>query len=158
MVLESFTDAHGLFLAAREAARERERCIRQLEAMRLTGGGSDGIKVSRGSVSDPMARVDGIMDMETRWRDAMAADEALMEHVTLVLYGRDRDGGVAALLGSVYADVMWWHYLAGETWKRTGEIVHYSRTRCYQMGEEVCDLVDALGVDAVIRGVGFAEE
>lgn len=154
-----FVSARDLFDAARDAAIECERCRRQLEAMRESGGGSD-VHVSRGSVSDPMARVDRIIDQEARWESVIERDERLMDLATSVLYGEDQmgSGGVHALLGSVYADILWWHYLALEKWDRVGEIVHYSPQRCKQLRNVAFDLIDAHGIAETVCGSGMAEE
>lgn len=151
--------ARDLFESAHDAAWECERCRRQLLAMRESSGAGSDIHVSRGSISDPMARVDRIIDREARWESIIERDEALMDYATAVLYGRDQDGngGVDALLGSVYADVLWWHYLALETWERVGRIVHYSPERCKQLRDIAFDVIDANGLLETVNGIGMAE-
>lgn len=157
-----FLEARDLFDAARAAAMENERTRRMLMEMELreTGGGSSDVKISRGSISDPMRRVDARIDKEALWGTRIEENERLMDYATCVLYGENQDGkgGVCALLGSAYADVLWWHYLGCETWKRVGEIVYYSERRCKQIRDIAFDLVDSIGVDAAIAGTGIAEK
>ncbi len=154
--------ARDLFDAARTAAMECERTRRMLAAMEDAeqGGGSAlGVKVAHGSIADPMRRVDARMDRESAWRIRIEENERLMDYATCVLYGREQDGrgGVAALLGTVYADVMWWYYLGCERWERVGEIVGYSKTGCKRLRDVACDLIDAHGLAATVGGEGMAE-
>lgn len=141
---------------------ECERTRRMLLAMELREGGSggDGAKVSGGSVSDPMRRVDARLDMEAQWGVRIEENEQLMDYATSVLYGRDQDGkgGVSLLLGMLYADVIWWHYLGCETWARTGDIVGYSPQRCKALRDIAFDFVDGLGLANIIDGKGIAED
>ena len=155
----SFDSARQLFDAARDAAWECERLRRQLEMMRSASGGGSDVKVSHGSVSDPMARVDRMLDREAAWEATIERDESLMDFATDLLYGADQmgGGGVATVLGMRHADILWWHYLALETWDRTGAIVGYSPARCKQLRDEAFDVMDALGAERVRAGMGLAE-
>lgn len=163
MALESFTCARDLFDAARAAAMECERTRRMLLAMEATEGmAGHGMteRVRSGSVSDPMRRTDARIDKERLWQARIEENEELMDYATCVLYGREQDGkgGVCALLGSAYADILWWHYLGCETWESTGSMVFYSESRCKQMRDIAFDLVDSIGIGAAISGTGVAEE
>lgn len=163
MALESFVCARDLFDAARVAAFECERIRRMLQAMEdaeQTCGAELGSKVQSGSISDPMRRVDARIDKELLWLQRIEQDESLMDAATCVLYGRDQDGkgGVSLLLGMLYADVIWWHYLGCETWARTGDIVGYSPQRCKALRDIAFDFVDGLGLANIIDGKGIAED
>ena len=157
-----YTDARSLFDAARSAALECERTRRMLIAMELreTGGGASDVKISRGSISDPMRRTDARLDKEALWGVRIEENEQLMDYATCVLYGRDQDGkgGISLLLGMLYADVIWWHYLGCETWARTGDIVGYSPQRCKALRDIAFDFVDGLGLANIIDGRGIAED
>ena len=153
--------ARDLFDAARTAATECERTRRMLLAMEAAeqgGRASLDSKIARGSISDPMRRVDARIDREAAWRVRIEENESLMDYATCVLYGSEQDGkgGIAVLLGTAYADALWWYYLGHETWERTGEIVGYSKSRCKSMRDVAFDLVDALGLAATICGEGMA--
>ena len=160
MAFYSFDSARQLFDAARDAAWECERLRRQLEVMRSASGGGSDVKVSHGSVSDPRARVDRMLDREAAWEAAIERDESLMDFATDLLYGDDQmgSGGVAAMIGLVYADALWWHYLGLETWERVGEIVGYSAVRCKQLRDVAFDVIDAHGVSRIVSGDGIACE
>lgn len=158
-----FQNVRELFDAARDAALENERMTRMLQAMEasevMPGKGMTD-RIAHGTVSDPMRRTDARIDRERLWHTRIEENERLMDYATCVLYGSDQDGkgGVCALLGIVYADILWWHYLGCETWERTGEIVYYSERRCKQIRDIAFDLVDSIGVGAAIAGVGVAEK
>lgn len=158
-----YASARDLFDAARDAAMECERIRRMLLAMEeseLSSGGGGGVKVSAGSISDPMRRVDARLDKEAVWHARIEEDERLMGVATRICYGRDEDGkgGLSLLLGMLYADVVWWHYLGCETWARTGDIVGYSAQRCKALRDIALDFVDGLGLANVIDGMGIAED
>ena len=163
MASQTFTDARQLFEAAREAVREMERTRRMLEAMEAaeqSGGSTLGAKVAAGSVSDPMRRVDARLDREAVWERRIEEDARLMDYACCLLYGAEQDGrgGVAALMGSLWADVIWWRYLGDATWAKAGEVVGYSRTRCKELAAEAMDALDAYGAERMLGGRGFAEE
>lgn len=153
-----YASARELFDAAREAAIECERTRRMLQAMEdaegATGGGM-GPKVSRGSTSDPMRRVDARIDREAVWHRRIEEDERVMDYATGVCYGGETDGkgGVDALLGTAYADILWWRYLAAESWDTVARMVGYSPRRCAELQAIALDFVDANGIRATIAGV-----
>ena len=60
--------------------------------------------------------------------------------------------GIDAALGSVYADVLWWRYLAAESWDDVARMVGYSPRRCAELQAIAFDYVDSVGVDGAIRG------
>lgn len=160
-----FTSARDLFESAREAAMDAERCMRQLERMESSalslGGASFEPRVSATSETDRMgAMVAAYVDMQARLRARQDDDYAVIDYATSVIYGRDQDsrGGVAALLSHAHADALWWHYLGCETWEDVAETIHFSVGRCKQMRNEAFDLVDAVGMDAVLDGRGLAED
>ena len=156
-MVEAWDDARGLFETARAAAQECERTRRMLRAMEdaegATGGGM-GARVSRGSVSDPMRRVDARIDKEALWQRRIEDNERVMDRATCVLYGAEQDGrgGIDAALGSVYADVLWWRYLAAESWDDVARMVGYSPRRCAELQAIAFDYVDSVGVAGAIRG------
>lgn len=125
-----------------------------------TGGGM-GPRVSSGTVSDPMRRVDARIDKEGVWARRIAEDERLMDHAVRVVYGADQDGrgGVDALLGATYADILWWRYLAAESWEGVARAVGYSARRCVELRDIALDFVDANGIAATIAGerMGLAD-
>lgn len=153
-----YASARDLFEAAREAAVECERTRRMLQEMEAgegVAGGGLGMRVSRGSTSDPMRRTDARIDHENVWRRRIAEDERLMDYATSVLYGAEQDGrgGVDALLGTAYADILWWRYLAAAPWAVVARMVDYSVRRCAELHAVALDFVDANGIRATIAGV-----
>lgn len=161
--METYSSARDLFDAARGAAIECERIRRMLIAMESAEqsvGTALGMKVDAGSISDPMRRVDARIDKESRWHQRIEEDERLMDLATSVCYGADQDGkgGLSLLLGMLYADIIWWHYLGTETWARTGDIVGYSPQRCKAIRDIAFDFIDGLGVANIIDGMGIAED
>ena len=128
-----FASARALFDAARDAARECERCRRQIERMES----SEGLKAQRydvighgSGVRDPMRQTDRRIDFEQRKREAVEDDESLMDYAFCVLYGADRNSGASSLVGEFAADVVWWHWLGDLTWTATANMLDASESWC----------------------------
>ena len=128
-----FDNARALFDAARDAARECERCRLQIERM----ASSEGLKAQRydaighgSGVSDPMRQTDRRIDFENRKREVIENDEALMDYAFCVLYGADRNSGASSLVGEFPADVVWWHWLGDLTWTATANMLDASKSWC----------------------------
>lgn len=158
MVSQWFSGAKEMFEAAREAALDMERARRQLEMLECAGHADLGVRIRSGSISDPMRRVDGIIDRSRVLDARMERDAELVDYACSVIYGREQDGrgGVCMLLGPLHADVLWWRYPGTATWEQVGAAVGYSRTRCKELAAEAIDLCDAYGPDAVLDGRGLA--
>ena len=126
-----------------------------METTEQSVGTALGMKVDSGSISDPMRRVDARIDKESRWHQRIEEDERLMDLATSVCYGRDQDGkgGLSLLLGMLYADILWWRYLAAESWETVARMVGYSPRRCAELQAIALDFVDANGIRATIAGV-----
>lgn len=157
----AFASSRELFEAAREASRDAERIRRQLDAMEqraLSLGGGMGERVSSTGEPDRMAgRVAALVDMESALRERQESDYALLDLACAVLYGTDSEGGLSVLVPSWWCDVIWWRYLAGETWERVGSAVGYSPHRCWEVACLAFDVCDGWGLPSVMRGVGGAE-
>lgn len=156
MGLESFEcrDARELFECARDAARDAESKLRILKAMEAAEGprGSGG-STGGGGASDPMARVDERIVREQGWAKRIEEDYELVDAACAVLYGRDFQGGLDKLLGTAYADVLYFRYLAYESWDTVAERVGYSARQCFRMHDVALDFVDSNGVEETMAGV-----
>lgn len=161
-----YASARDLFDAARDAAMECERTrqmlLRMEHAAEGIGGASFEPRVRTTSEPDRMgSRVAALIDREDAWRARIEEDERLMDHAVRVIYGADQDGrgGVDALLGATYADILWWRYLAAESWEGVARAVGYSARRCVELRDIALDFVDANGIRATIAGerVGLAD-
>ena len=98
-----FANTRALFDAARDAARECEKCRIQVEKLES----SEGVKAQSydatghgSSPSDPMRPTDRRIEFERRKHDIIEDDEALMDYAFDVLYGADRESGASSLLAS----------------------------------------------------------
>ena len=154
--------ARDLMEAARRSAIEAERTRRSLARMEAREGprspslnphGTGGVP------ADPMAATDERMDYEARMRSRVEAVYAIIAEACDAIYGSDQtgSGGVCSLLGSAYADCLWWRYCAAATWAEVAEGCGMSERWCRDAVSVACDAVDAYGVGRVIRGLGLAE-
>ena len=69
-----------------------------------------------------------------------------------VLYGRDFRGGLDKLLGTAYADVLYFRYLAYESWDTVAERVGYSVKQCQRYCWVAFDFIDANGIEETADG------
>ena len=147
--------ARDFFDAVAVAAKERERTrsmLARMEAMEKASGSGLGGRVSGGGSSDPMARVDARIDREAVWHRRMTECEAMLNEAEAVIYGADGRAGVALALGSVYADVLWWRYVAAEKWPVVAAMVGKDRKTCTIYRNTALDYVDSVGLEAAARG------
>lgn len=155
-----YTSAREFFAAVRDASIEADRTrrmLQRLEAAEGLKGQSYAPRVASGN-RDVMQRTDARMDYEERMRQRVNEDYALMDLGDQVIYGRESGkGGIDALLGSAYADVVWWRTCGGATWDGVAEAVSYSRRRCVEMYEAAMDVVDAYGFERCAQGEGAAQ-
>lgn len=156
--MTAYQSARDLFEAARDASRDAEYIKRRIMRMQEAEG-ARGASLTP-SVSHPlgdvMARTDARMDYEARVSGRLEEDYALVDLACAVLYGDDNRGGVAALLGTRVADLLWHHYLDGESWDEAARVVGMPRTTAFREKDKALDLVDMYGVDLVRRGQGAA--
>lgn len=156
----TYATSRELFEAARDAAGESERTLVQLRRMEESEqrlGGGIVAAVSRGEAPDPRRRTDERLDLEAMMGRRLEEDDRLMDFATTLLYGEKRgEGGVAALLGTDYADLLWWRYLGRESWERASQAAGWSRRAARRKAEEAFDLMDALGAEHVREGRGMA--
>ena len=151
------SEARDYFEDVRQAAKRCERTRRMLQAMEVheqSSGAGLGGRVSGGGNNDPMCRVDSRIDKEALWHRRIADDEKLLDEATSVLYGEhyDGSGGVDAALGSEYADVLWWRYLAAESWGVVAKAVGTSRTKATELANVALEYVDSVGLYAARQG------
>lgn len=158
-----YASSRDLFEAARSASKENDRTSRMLaemeEAEGLRGAGT-GARVASGSIGDPMARTDARVDSEAAWHRRIEENCELINLASAVLYGRwyDGSGGIDSLLSGKHADVLWWYYLACESWSVVAEKVGYSQQRCMQLRDEAFDTIDSYGVRRIVDGLGIAKD
>lgn len=156
-----YETSRELFEAVRVAAGELERTQEQLREMedaetRLGGGIVTGPRKS--SRNDPSRRTDARIDLEAMMRRRIEEDEQVVDYATSLLYGGEQNGrgGVSALFGTDYADLLWWRYLGCESWERASRAAGWSRRVARIRAEEAFDLMDVLGAEDVIAGRGLA--
>lgn len=161
-MIERYATAKDLFEAARDAVRERAAASAQLEHMRARrmlgskpvgwSGGAQRRDVNGTSASNDL------VDFEAMMRGRLAEDERLLDFAARVAYGEDGRGGVAALLGTGYADVLFWRYLNAETWVACGNMCHVAPATAKRRAMCALDAVDAVGIERAIDGQGIAAD
>lgn len=157
-----YRNARELFEAARDAVRDRESVARQLAVMdsRRHGGSSPIFGGGKGSPRDVNGTAANIayIDAETRMKVRVEEDERLVGVANAVLYGRDGLGGLAHLLGPQAADAVFWRYLGSETWGACEAACGMSRKTISSLIDASFDVLDAVGVERAVDGVGIAAD
>lgn len=156
----AYQGARDLFAAARDASADAEYIRRRIERMEAAEGVrgaslSPSVSGSRADVNGT-SRTDARVDYEARVARRLEEDYALIDVACAVLYGDDGTGGVAALLGTRVADLLWHHYLDCESWDEAAEAVGMPRTTAFREKDKALDLVDMYGFDLVRQGLGSA--
>jgi len=155
-----YQSAREFFEAARSAAAESARTERALERMRaaeglrgasLAGGGA------RGRDPHAMGATDARMDFEAVAARRLSDDLRLLEAARRVIYGAgELGGGVAALLGSATADVLFMRCCRAMGWRAVADVVGQSVSWCKAAAGAAYDVCDAYGMEAMERGLGLA--
>ena len=154
-----YSSARDLFEAARSAAIELSRIRRRLEELQSPRSG-DPLQGGSGARADVngMGATIALVDLEGRYRSIIAEDESLLAFASLVLYGEGGEGGLAALLDSSHAEVVFRRYLEAETWDEVAEAMFISRRSAIRYAGEAFDVIDAHGFSRTISGRGIAED
>ena len=147
--------ARDLFERAKFAAQSMARRMAVLERMRATegvGGSSGGTQTARGSVSDPMRRVDERIVRESIWTRDIEEDTRTVDTAIAILYGEDGRAGLSRCIGSEYADLLWLRYLDIRSIQALSILFQCSRTTVYRKIETALDFIDSNGFAATIAG------
>lgn len=148
MTVEHYATARDLFEAARTAAQELERTTTQRDMLAgRRGYRSPGFSHSgTAHRHDVNATSDALLDYESLMRDRVEADMELLDCAAGVIYGRRGSGGVASLLGGVYADVLCWRYLMACTWKVTAAACHIDERTAKRYAHLAMSVADECGL------------
>ena len=156
-----YASAREFFDAAREAARDAERCRRQLAEMEgraaSLGGGGFEPRVRSTPEPDRMAgRVAAMVDREGMLERRQDECYEVIDAACRVLYGPDNRSGLYALVGWP-ADAIYHHYLALRTWDETAAMMNYSEQHVRRQVAVAFDIADANGQMWTELGIGMAE-
>ena len=144
------TTARDFFDRVREASQDAERCHRQLKAMeqRMKSFGAQGYEPRVRSSSDPDKlgrRVASYVDRERSLETRMDEDYRIIDLGSTVIYGDGEREGLDKEQSPVWADILWWRYLADATWMRVARAVGYSVRPCQIMHNTAMQWLDESG-------------
>ena len=142
-------------MGARERFEQTRKAIERLDYVHalLMSGGEDWqpANVGKSGTSDPTAaraiknvdelaeKLEALRQEETELTDFIGVSLAIIEGV--------RDG-----FGEIYANLLEWHYIDGQTWTQISKDKKLNRTYCYQLVDVAFDWIDSVGVSRLIRG------
>lgn len=160
--MERFASSRELFSAARGAAKDAERCRRQLDSMErraLHVSGPSFEPRIRGGNHDRISRdVAALVDREAELHGRIEADYGLIDAACAILYGHDgMSDGLASIAPPWWADAIYYRYLALRTWGEVAELVGYGTRHVQRCVSAAFDLMDAHGMAATVEGRGDAE-
>jgi hypothetical protein len=106
---------------------------------------------TRTDMSDPTANR-AIYNVDERAEKLEALRQEERELETLI-------GGTLAIIssvrvgfGEIYANLLDWHYIDGQTWTEISEEQDIPRSTCYYLRDIACDWVDSVGVSRLLKG------
>ena len=157
-------DARSFFEQAAEAARDAERCRRQLEALErnalAVASPVYGTRVAGGDHDRMASKVCTLVDREEQLHRRVEEDYNLIDKACEVLYGADGvSAGLASLMprSSWVADAIYYHFIARMTWPVVGTLLGYSPEHLCRQTRVAFDVMDAHGLTATVAGMGLAE-
>ena len=59
---------------------------------------------------------------------------------------------VRAGFGEIYANLLEWHYIDGQTWTQISEDRNVNRTYCYELVDIAFDWIDSVGISRLLKG------
>ena len=151
--MTDYATAYELFEAARDAAIQNESIRRRIERMELAEQATaQGEPISKGSISDRMARVDARLDLEEELEQTSRENWELIDFASEVLYGELGKAGLAVALGIQYADAIWWRYLAVCKWDDVAKACGATDRTCQTRVQVGMDFIDANGIEPTMLG------
>ena len=140
---------------ARERFEQTRKAIERLDYVHalLMSGGEDWkpANVGKSGTSAPTAaraiknvdelaeKLEALRQEETELTDFIGVSLAIIEGV--------RDG-----FGEIYASLLEWHYIDGQTWTQISEENIIKRSTCYYLRDVAFDWIDSVGVSRLIKG------
>ena len=140
---------------ARERFEQTRKAIERLDYVHalLMSGGEDWkpANVGKSGTSDPTAacaiknvdelaeKLEALRQEETELTDFIGVSLAIIE-------------GVRSGFGEIYANLLEWRYIDGQTWTQISKDKKLNRTYCYQLVDVAFDWIDSVGVSRLIRG------
>ena len=140
---------------ARERFEQTRKAIERLDYVHalLMSGGEDWkpANVGKSGTSDPTAaraiknvdelaeKLEALRQEETELTDFIGVSLAIIE-------------GVRSGFGEIYANLLEWRYIDGQTWTQISKDKKLNRTYCYQLVDVAFDWIDSVGVSRLLRG------
>lgn len=155
---DRFLCARDLFCAAADAADEAKTIEDALERARTreqVHAQSYGIHSSTG-IRDVMLPTDARMQLEERKKDLYDQDMQLIKYCYEVLYGRDKTHGLSELVDFRAVQAVEYKYLRRMKWQAIAALFNAPVITARRMCDYAFDVIDSLGFEKTIAGVGQA--
>lgn len=157
-----YTNARDFFEGVKAAAEEVQDTERKLERMKV----AEGLKAqsyelaTAHSITDVNGTkaINTRIDFESRMAERIQDDLRLLNLADAVVYGNDCNSGLAALVGSSNADIVWLRYRKSMKWSAVASITGLTVRTCQLNSNTALDVLDAHGLADTIAGLGFAED
>lgn len=157
-MFKGYVSASEYFDSVRDASLDVERINHQLDRMRTPGGHSglaQRVSATKADVNGTNRSI-ALMDYEQRVQKRLANDKQLQDEAELILYGHDCQGGLNMLMSGPAAEVLYWRCINASTWAVTADAVGYSPRWCMEQAQLAYELLDTIGSERAIQGVGLA--
>lgn len=148
-------NAREYFEQASDAARDIRRCEETYKRLcakeRLQAQRIDNMPRGNGH-HDFTFVTDARLDFEASLPERLESDNAVISDAYALLYGSDGKGGLYAIMGGVYADILYMRYVELMKWEKIAEYVFYTDRNCRLLARKALDFIDERGFAAIRRG------
>ena len=146
------------FESVRDAKRDLAAKQRIIEGMERTEQSLPGgiVPQARPGETKPNAITDVKLDKLADWEADIASCARLIAEAYEVLYGVRGSGGLLALLGAHYAELLDCRYIQLLTWEDVAARIGYSKRHCFDLQTTAFDFLAYNGLRRTAEGKGKA--
>lgn len=158
-ILSAYNSARDLFKATQNAAQEAahiELALEQAKTRELPHAQSYEQRIKTGHITDALLPTDMRMQLEERKRELYEQDMQLIRYCYEVLYGRDKTHGLSELIDFRAVQAIEYKYLRGMKWVAIAALFNVPVITARRMCDYAFDVIDSLGFEKTIAGVGQA--
>lgn len=154
----AYSEPQDFFEAVRSAQKglaAKRRIIENIERTEQSLPGGIVPQARPGEVK-PNAITDVKLDKLAAWEADIAEAAKLIASAYAVLYGEKQSGGLLALLGVQYAELLDCRYIQLKSWEDVASTIGYSRRHCFELQRTAFDFLAYNGLQRTAEGKSAA--
>lgn len=152
-------EPRAFFESVRDAQNSLAAKKRIIDGMERTEQSLPGgiVPQARPGDTKPNAVTDLKLDKLAEWEAEISECARLIASAYAVLYGDHGSGGLLALMGVQYAEVLDARYIQRLSWEDVAARIGYSRRHCFDLQAAALDFLAYNGLARTARGEGRSE-